>query len=104
MIYDRPNATGTWRSASSSDTGSFRGLTPGRKYRIAKPFRDFDGELHPEGETWIYLGRNFLPYEDGLSLFVSLDGPLEWHIRMRWTPEDQGLIIDKLSEYIRTVD
>jgi len=41
------------------------------------------------------------PYEDGLSLFVSIDGVSEWHIRLQWRPEQQGAIIDNLSHYVR---
>jgi len=67
---------------------------------VAKAFRDFDGDDHPEGERWIFLGHNFLPYDEGLSLFVSLDGRQEWHIRMHRTPEDQGPVVDALGEYV----
>ncbi len=27
-------------------------LIPGKRYRIIKPFKDFDGDEHPIGETW----------------------------------------------------
>jgi len=54
-------------------------------------------------ESWVYLGRNFVPYEDGLSLFVSLDGLNEWQIRLQWRPEQQGAVIDNLHEYVRPV-
>ena len=67
---------------------------------MARPFTDHDGDLHPAGESWTYLGHNFVPYHDGLSLFVSLDGAQEWHIRLRWRPEDQGPIIDGLGDYL----
>jgi hypothetical protein len=71
---------------------------------VVKAFCDFDGDEHPEGESWLYLGDSFLPYDDGLSLFVSIDGQREWHIRMRWTPEDQGPIIDSIQKYVAIVD
>jgi hypothetical protein len=64
------------------------------------PFRDFDGDEHPIGETWFFVGYNFLPYDDGLSLFVSIDGRQEWQIRMRCTPEDQGQIVNSLDHYV----
>lgn len=53
------------------------------------------------GETWQFLGHSFLPYEDGLSLFVSPDGTSEWHIRLQWQPEGQGEVVDDLSRYIK---
>ncbi len=78
-------------------------LIPGRRYRVRKSFTDYDQDEHPSGESWVYLGFNFLPYDDGLSLFVSLDGEQEWHIRLQWRPEQQGLIIDNLVDYVVAV-
>ena len=67
---------------------------------MRKTFRDYDKDEHLAGESWTYLGYNFLPYDDGLSLFVSLDGEREWHIRMQWRAEEQGVILDHFSEYV----
>jgi hypothetical protein len=44
-----------------------------------------------------------MPYDDGLSLIVSLDGISEWHIRLQWRRETQGGIIDHLGDYVRPV-
>ena len=38
----------------------------------------------------MFLGHSFLPYEDGMSFFVSIDGINEWHLRLQWRPEEQG--------------
>jgi hypothetical protein len=78
----------------------FKHLTIGRRYRVVKAFIDFDREEHPVGETWRFEGHSFLPYDDGLSLFVSPEEGCLRHVRMRWTPEDQGGIIDRLEAYI----
>jgi hypothetical protein len=89
--------------------GTYTGLHPrrefgplkgGARYRVVRAFTDYDGGLHEPGEAWTFLGENFLPHHDGLSLFVSLDGSREWHIRMCWRPEDQGPVIDALEEYL----
>ena len=93
-----------WRASWERAVGGFQSLTPGRWYRVTKAFRDYDGDEHPPGETWRYLGHNFLPYEDGLSLFVSLDGDQEWQIRMRWAREDQAAIIDAINDYVAPVE
>jgi len=95
-----PMPKGHWRAAWERDGYGFRSLTRGRRYRVTQAFRDYDGDEHTPGEAWLYLGHNFLPYEDGLSLFVSLDGNQEWQIRMRWTPADQGSIIDAINDYV----
>lgn len=78
----------------------FQMLRAGRTYRVTRPFTDHDGDLHPAGESWAYLGHNFVPYHDGLSLFVSLDGAREWQIRLSWLGEDQAHIIDAPSDYL----
>jgi hypothetical protein len=75
-------------------------LVPGRRYRVTKNFTDYDGDQHLPGESWIYLGHNFLPYDNGLSLFVSLDANQEWHIRMQWRAGEQGIIIDHFQDYL----
>jgi len=78
----------------------FNHLQPGQRYRVAVSFRDFDGVVHPVGESWAFLGHSFLPYDDGLSLFISPDGKSERQIRLQWRPEAQGPIIDELERHL----
>jgi hypothetical protein len=93
-----PCPAGHWtESLAPADFGP---LTVGQRYRVTRAFTDYDGDVHASGEAWTFLGKNFSPYDDGLSLFVSLDGTQEWHIRMCWRPEDQGPIIDVLEDYL----
>lgn len=73
----------------------------GGRYIVAEAFTDYDGDLHPPGESWTFLTQHFVPYHDGLSLFVSLDGEREWQIRLHWTPEGQGAVIDALESIVR---
>ena len=68
-----------------------------------KEFTDFDREIHPVGEEWVFIGTAFLPYDDGRSLFVSADGTREWHIRMQDREEEQRGILDTLYEYVVAV-
>lgn len=75
-------------------------LIVGKRYRVVKAFIDFDKAEHPVGEAWTYIGTAFLPYDDGRSLFVSVDGEKEWHIRMQDREEEQRYILDNLSEYV----
>jgi hypothetical protein len=79
----------------------FKHLVIGRRYRVAKAFIDFDRGKHPIGEEWTFEGHSFLPYDDGLSLFVSKEEGDVTHIRMRWTDEDQGPVVDALETYVR---
>jgi hypothetical protein len=96
-----PQPKGHWTSRLQRQP--FKHLAVGKRYRVTKEFVDFDGDLHPSGESWTFLGQNFLPYDDGLSLFVSLDGEREWHIRMQWRPEAQAAIIDDLESHVGQV-
>jgi hypothetical protein len=91
-----PNGTYTRHGIGQA----YQHLTPGRRYLVVKEFRDFDRQLHPVGEEWTFLGTAFLPYDDGRSLFVSLDGVREWHIRMQDREEEQRGILDDLANYI----
>ena len=77
----------------------FAHLWPGRDYVVARAFRDFDGGEHKPGENWTFIGSSFLPYDDGLSLFVVIDGQ-RMQIRMQWRDEEQGPIIDRLQDYV----
>jgi hypothetical protein len=92
-----PRPLDFWNSPTAEP---FDLLRPGQRYRVTRTFVDFDGDEHPEGESWIFLGHNYLPAEDGLSLFVSLDGEHSWHIRMQWLETEQGTILENLEDYV----
>jgi hypothetical protein len=82
----------------------FAHLLPGKRYRVVKAFTDFDREVHAVGEEWTYLGTAFLPYDDGRSIFVSVDGEREWHIRMQDREEEQRGVLDDLGSYVAAAD
>lgn len=67
---------------------------------VVAEFADCDGDIHPEGESWTFLGASFLPHEDGQSLFVSCDDEREWHIRLKWRDEEQAAVLDHLERYV----
>jgi hypothetical protein len=99
-----PEKNGYWSGVKAANCASeLQHLFAGRKYRVVREFVDHDKTLHPVGETWTFLGSSFLPYEDGLSLFVSLDKKQEWHFRMQWREEEQGSILDALRDYIHEI-
>ena len=74
-------------------------MTAGREYMVVQAFVDFDGVLRPAGERWGFKGYDFLPYDDGLTLFTE-PGP---GVRLQWRPETQAHIIDRLGDYLRAV-
>jgi hypothetical protein len=74
-------------------------LIPGKTYRVIAGFRDYDGVVHSSAETWKFLEKNFLPYEDGLSLFVEKDGQ-RIQFRFQWRVESQADLIDNFSDFV----
>jgi hypothetical protein len=88
----------------SSTDGKFTAaeLVPGQFYWVTKAFADYDGIVHPVGEFWRFTKDSFLPYEDGLSLFIEKGGK-ESYIRLQWRDETQGKIIDNFSDYVTRV-
>lgn len=96
-----PEQPGHWSSIEASNCGKeHQFLHAGKWYRVTTDFVDYDGDRHEAGERWQFLGYSFLPYDDGMSWFVSLDGAREWHIRLQWRPEAQGEILDNLAVYL----
>ena len=74
-------------------------LIPGRIYIVIKAFTDYDGTIHSIGERWRFVEKNFLPYEDGLTLHVERNALAET-IRLQWREDTQGQIIDHFSDYV----
>ncbi len=74
-------------------------LISGRTYSVVQAFTDYDGILHSLGERWRFVEKNFLPYEDGLTLHIEKNGRAET-IRLQWREETQGQIIDDFSQYV----
>jgi hypothetical protein len=77
-------------------------LVPGTTYRVVKAFKDYGDNPHPVGEVWRYEGKNFLPYEDGLTLFVMREGRREL-INLQWREETQGRIIDDFYSFVEEI-
>ena len=77
-------------------------MIPGKTYQVVSPFEDYDRRIHPIGERWRFVGKNFLPYEDGLTLHIEQDGTNK-SIRLQWRDETQGLIIDNFSDLVEEV-
>lgn len=77
-------------------------LVPGKTYRVVAQFVDYHGQIHPVGETWRFTRKNFLPYEDGLSLFVEMNGK-EIQIDLQWRAESQAEIIENFWTMVEVI-
>lgn len=75
-------------------------LVPGRRYHVVRAFVDHDGKAHPVGESWTFHRATFLPYEDGLSLFVAAPGSPPRQIRLQHRVEAEGPVIDALDRHL----
>lgn len=79
-------------------------LIPGKRYQVVLPFVDFDGDLHESHQQWVFLGHNFVPYEDGLTLSVVWDDGSQGIMRFRWDMHHQGHILDAFERYVSLAD
>lgn len=77
-------------------------LVPGQTYQVIKMFKDYDGTIHAVGERWRFVRKDFLPYEDGLTLFIEMD-ERSTSIRLQWREETQGQMIDNFSDHVEAV-
>ncbi|MEP6764822.1 MAG: DUF3601 domain-containing protein [Gemmatimonadaceae bacterium] len=78
-------------------------LQPGNRYRVIRAFADYDKSVHAVGEEWTFRGQNFVPYDDGMSWFVSHDGVNDRQIRLQWRREEQADILDDLPGYLASL-
>ena len=74
-------------------------LRPQATYRVIAAFADYDKRMHEVGERWKFLRQSFLPYEDGLSLFVERGGQ-EIQIRLQCRDEEQNAIVQAFSDFV----
>lgn len=96
-----PKPIGAWSGQKAANCGnSHEFLHASMRYVVIKEFKDFDRHVHPVGEEWSFLGYSFLPYDNGMSFFVSFDDLQEWRLRLQWRAEEQGRVLDRLAEYI----
>ena len=77
-------------------------LIAGQSYSVIKTFKDYDGIIHAVGESWRFVSKDFLPYEDGLSLHVESNGQ-NVTLRLQWREETQGELIDNFSDFMEEV-
>ena len=75
-------------------------LEPEKIYRVISEFKDFDGTTHKVGESWRFKRDNFVPHDDGLSLFVEIN-EVETQIRLQWRAESQAGIIESFSDKVK---
>jgi len=74
-------------------------LIQGRLYRVIADFTDYDGLPHKVGESWRFIGKDFLPYDDGLTLHIERAGQNSV-FRMQCSPEFQGDIVSSFSDFV----
>ena len=75
-------------------------LVVGRRYRVAKPFVDFDRGEHRFGESWTFVAHEYLPHDDGHTFRIRYDDGSESSFRMSGAPEDQGAILQALEQHV----
>lgn len=96
-----PKKLGFWSSLKAINIRTQRGmLTPNQKYRVIKEFIDADGTTHKIGDTWVFLACSYVPYDNGLQWFITLDNTQEWLVPL-WLEEEAHRRVDAhLEEYL----
>ena len=74
-------------------------LIPGRVYKVKTAFTDYDGILHPVGETWRFVSKSFQPHDDGLALSIEQAGR-QTTLRLQWLPQTQAGLIEHFSDFV----
>jgi hypothetical protein len=74
-------------------------LIHGQTYRVTTTFEDYDGIVHSVGESWQFAGKDFLPYDDGLTSYIE-NGEKTVPFRLQWHPETQGQLINDFSDFV----
>ncbi len=81
------------------------GLTPGQRYKVVRPFTDYDRNVHETGQIWTFVETNFLPYDDGLTVHLTLDdNPNVLLFRLQWRQEEQADIIEHFLDYVEACE
>ena len=75
-------------------------LQRGKEYEVLRSFEDYDGVTHNVGDRWVFKEKNFVPHDDGLSLFVEIEG-IQKQIRLQWRENQQLETIEAFSEYVK---
>ena len=83
-------------------SNNIRQLREGSTYGVVSEFVDYDGINHPVGETWTVQEITFLPYHDGLSLFVIENGQKKQY-RFQEIAEEQEELLSNFMEYVELV-
>lgn len=84
-------------------SNNIRELQQGSTYAVVSEFVDYDGIIHPIGETWTVQEITFLPYHDGLSLFVIENGQKKQY-RFQEIAEEQEKLLSDFMEYVELVE
>lgn len=78
---------------------AIRTLIAGQRYCVVQKFVDYDQVVHPVGETRVFEGTTFVPYEDGLTLHVRAHGlPLIYRLQQR--AEEQTALIEHFTDFV----
>jgi hypothetical protein len=67
----------------------------GERYRVIKPFSDADGDDHPVGEEWLFIGIKFSKFDDELMICIQLSSQDEAIIPLIWREDGQQEVIER---------
>ena len=74
----------------------------GMSYEVIQSFCDYKNVTYELGDSLLFIGSNYVPYDSGLSLFFEKDGS-EIQIMLRIDSHFQEEIALNLEDYFRAL-
>jgi hypothetical protein len=78
-----------------------RNLIRNQRYEVVKPFLDSDGDEHPVGEEWCFIGSMFSKFDDEITICVRVMSGEEWKFSLIWKQNKQTDVIEHWREYLK---
>ncbi len=97
-----------WWTLLRGDDSEFacevEGLSKGGLYRVAKMFQDADGDIHPSGEEWSFIGATALNKDGVQTLRVQRTNRTVWTFSLSKSVPQQQDVLEHLHEYLAQHD
>ncbi|HEX5106656.1 MAG TPA: hypothetical protein VFV87_22705 [Pirellulaceae bacterium] len=78
-------------------------LIRGHRYRVVKEFKDEDGDLHPIGEDWVFVGSLFSPHDELMLVVVRTRPVFEWEFELEWRSSERDNVVEHFGDYVELV-
>jgi hypothetical protein len=78
-------------------------LVCNQRYRVLKAFFDTDGDEHPVGEEWRFVGNTINNYDSEVTFVVRCANGDEWQFILGDEPDRQHEVLAHIAEYLTVI-